>query len=215
MKLYTIIFGLPGNFNPECSYMISQRMGHRFDNVLSWIAQSFFGKKINPHFLTISGLFINMGAGVCLGIGFWVTGGCLICLGGVFDVFDGAVARISNRVTKFGGFLDSVIDRYSDTFLLSGIIWYYIQQRALDYTFLALVSLMGSLLIPYTRAKAETFLKCCNTGLMERAERTILLAAGSIFDVMPAVLWVLAVFTHVTVVQRIRYTWKEMQKIEE
>ena len=195
--------------------MISEKVGHRLDNVLSRIAQTLFGKKTNPHCLTIAGFFINIGAGVYLAMGYWVTGGCLICLGGFFDIFDGAVARVSNRVTKFGGFLDSVIDRYSDTFLLSGIIWYYIRQGTLGYTFLTLVVLMGSLLIPYSRAKAETFLRRCNIGLMERAERTILLALGSIFNIMPVALWVLAVFTHVTVIQRIHYTWKEMQKIEE
>jgi len=195
--------------------MISEKLGHRLDNVLCRIAQGLFGEKINPHFLTITGLFINIGAGVCLGMGYWVTGGCLICLGGFFDIFDGAVARVSNRVTKFGGFLDSVIDRYSDTFLLSGITWYYIQHGALGYSLLTLVVLMGSLLIPYSRAKAETFLQRCNIGLMERAERTILLALGSIFNVMPVALWILAVFTHVTVIQRIHYTWKEMQQIEE
>ena len=195
--------------------MISEKVGHRLDNILSRIAQGLFGKKINPHFLTIAGLLINIGAGVYLAMGYWITGGCLICLGGFFDIFDGAVARVSNRVTKFGGFLDSVIDRYSDTFLLSGIIWYYIRQGELGDTFLTLVVLMGSLLIPYSRAKAETFLRRCNIGLMERAERTILLALGSIFNIMPVALWVLAVFTHVTVVQRIHYTWKEMKKIEE
>ncbi|WAC07503.1 MAG: CDP-alcohol phosphatidyltransferase family protein [Thermodesulfobacteriota bacterium] len=194
--------------------MISEKLGHRLDNVLSRIAQTLFGKKINPHFLTIAGLFINIGAGFYLGMGHWITGGCLICLGGFFDIFDGAVARVSNRVTKFGGFLDSVIDRYSDTFLLSGIIWYYIRHEALGYIFLTLIVLMGSLLIPYSRAKAEIFLRQCNIGLMERAERMILLALGSIFNIMPVALWVLAVFTHVTVIQRIYYTWKEMQKIE-
>jgi len=194
--------------------MISEKLGHRLDNVLSRIAQSIFGEKINPHFLTIAGLFINIGASVYLGMGYWVTGGCLIFLGGFFDILDGAVARVSNRVTKFGGFLDSVIDRYSDTFLLSGIIWYYIQKGALGYTFLTLIVLMGSLLIPYSRARAETFLRSCNIGLMERAERTILLALGSIFNIMPVALWILAVFTHVTVIQRIHYTWKEIQKIE-
>ena len=184
--------------------MISEKVGHRLDNFLSRIAQSFFGKKINPHFLTIAGLLINIVAGIYLAMGYWVTGGCLICLGGFFDTVDGAVARVSNRVTKFGGFLDSVI-----------FIWYYIQKGEWGYTFLTLVVLMGSLLIPYSRAKAETFLRRCNIGLMERAERTILLALGSIFNLMPVVLWVLAVFTHVTVIQRIHYTWKEMQKIEE
>jgi len=194
--------------------MLTEKLGHRFDNAFSRIAKALFGEKINPNFLTFAGLVINIGAGVCLGMGQWVIGGCLICLGGFFDIFDGAVARVFNKVTKFGGFLDSVIDRYSDTALLIGIIWYYAQNGDLGYTFLSLIVLMGSLLIPYSRAKAEIFLSRCNVGLMERAERTILLALGSLFNVMPVVLWLLAVFTHFTVIQRIRYTWKEMQKLE-
>jgi hypothetical protein len=68
--------------------MISEKIGHRLDNVLCGIAQSIFGKKVNPHFLTIAGFFINIGAGVYLGMGYWVIGGCLICLGG-FDIFEG------------------------------------------------------------------------------------------------------------------------------
>ena len=195
--------------------MISEKLGHRLDTALSRIAQTFFGKKISPHFLTVTGLLINIGAAVCLGTGSWVLGGCLIFLGGFFDILDGAVARVFNKVTKFGGFLDSVIDRYSDTTLLIGITWYYIHCGAFGYAFLSLIVLMGSLLIPYSRAKAEIFLHRCNIGLMERAERTILLALGSIGNIMPIVLWVLAILTHVTVIQRIHYTWKEMQKLEE
>lgn len=195
--------------------MISEKLGHRLDHILSRIARVLFGESIHPHFLTFTGLVFNVLAGICLGVGYWVMGGVLICLGGFFDLLDGAVARVFNRVTKFGGFLDSVIDRYSDTILLIGVIWYFAQHRDLGYTFLALIVLMGSLLIPYSRAKAEVFLSRCNIGLMERAERTILLALGSLFDVMEIVLWVLAIFTHITVIQRIHYTWKEMQKLEE
>ena len=195
--------------------MIGEKLGHRFDPVLSRIAQTIFGKNIHPHFLTFLGLLINLGAGVCLGLGYWVWGGCLIFLGGFFDILDGAVARVFNKASKFGGFLDSVVDRYSDTILLIGIIWHYANQEEMGYTFLTLVVLMGSLLIPYSRAKAETFLNRCNIGLMERAERTILLALGSIFNVMVYALWVLAVLTHITVIQRIHYTWKHMREVEE
>lgn len=194
--------------------MLSGKLGHRFDNTLSRIAQAIFGKNIHPHFLTFLGLFTNLGAAWCLGFGYWVLGGCLILVGGFFDLLDGAVARKLNKVTKFGGFLDSVIDRYSDTILLTGIIWHYAIKGEWGYTFLALIVQMGSILIPYSRAKAEIFLNRCNIGLMERPERTILLALGSIFKVMHFMLWILAILTHITVIQRIHYTWKEMQKLE-
>lgn len=195
--------------------MISEKLGHRFDNGLSRVALLIFGKDINPNFLTVVGLLINMGAAFCLGIGQWVTGGILIAVAGFFDAVDGAVARTFNKATKFGGFLDSVIDRYSDIILLIGIIWFYAMRGKVGYVFLACIVLMGCILIPYSRAKAEIFLDRCDIGIMERAERTILLAVGSIFNVMNIVLWILAVFTHVTVVQRIRYTWKRINESEE
>lgn len=194
--------------------MISEKLGHRFDNIFSHIARIIFGKNIHPHFLTFMGLIINIGAAVCLGTGYWVLGGCLILVAGLFDILDGAVARVFNRATKFGGFLDSVIDRYSDIVLFVGIIWYYASRDEPGYIFIACIVLMGCILIPYSRAKAEIFLDHCNIGLMERAERTILLAIGSIFNILNFVLLLLAVLTHVTVIQRIYYTWKKMQNIE-
>ena len=195
--------------------MISEKLGHRLDNTLSRIALVIFGKDIQPNFLTIMGLVINVAAAVCLGMGYWVWGGCLIIIAGFFDVLDGAVARTFKKATKFGGFLDSVIDRYSDIVLLIGIIWFYAMKNKLGYVFLACIVLMGCILIPYSRAKAEIFLERCNIGIMERAERTIFLAIGSIFNVMTIVLWILAIFTHITVIQRIHYAWKKMHKLEE
>ena len=145
----------------------------------------------------------------------YVTMACLIILAGFFDISDGAVARVSQKETSFGGFLDSVVDRYSDIVLLIGIVCYYAKGGELGYIFLTCIVLMGCILIPYTRAKAEIFINRCNIGLMERAERTIFLAIGSIFNVMNFVLWILAILTHITVIQRIHYAWKEMQKLKE
>jgi CDP-diacylglycerol---glycerol-3-phosphate 3-phosphatidyltransferase len=195
--------------------MISERLGHRLDSSLSRVALFLFGKDINPNFLTIVGLLINVGAAFCLGLGYWISAGILIAAAGFFDTVDGAVARTFKKATKFGGFLDSVIDRYSDIFLIIGIIWFYAVKASLGYVFLACIVLMGCILVPYSRAKAEIFLDRCNIGIMERAERTILLAVGSIFNIMNIVLWILAIFTHVTVVQRIHYTWKRIHEIEE
>lgn len=195
--------------------MLSEKVGHRFDAILSRIARTLFGRNIHPHSLTLMGLAVNVGAGVCLGTGHWRSAGVLIIVAGLFDLMDGAVARTSNKATKFGGFLDSVIDRYSDILLLMGIIWHYAVRNEPGYTLLACIVLMGCILIPYSRAKAEAFLTHCNIGLMERAERTIFLAVGSLCNVMEPMLWCLAVLTHITVFQRIHHTWKEMQKLEE
>jgi len=195
--------------------MISEKLGHRLDSVASRIAKFIFGKNVHPHLLTILGFLINVGAAVCLGMGYWFFAGCLILIGGFFDILDGAVARVSNKTSKFGGFLDSVIDRYSDIVLLIGLIWYYAVRGNPACVFIVCIVLMGCILVPYSRAKAEIFINHCNIGLMERAERTIFLALGSIFNVMNVVLWVLAILTHLTVFQRIHYAWKEMKKLEE
>ena len=191
--------------------MIGEKLGHRLDSVLSATAQLLFGENIHPHFLTFCGLIINVAAAFSLARGFWVGGGCLILAAGLFDLFDGAVARSFNKASKFGSFLDSVVDRYSDTVLLIGVIWYYGNRQEQGLVLLACVVLMGSILIPYSRAKAEIYLEQCNIGIMERAERTVLLAIGSIFNVMVVVLWILAILTHVTVLQRIYHTWKKMR----
>jgi CDP-diacylglycerol--glycerol-3-phosphate 3-phosphatidyltransferase len=195
--------------------MIGEKLGHRLDGFFSRTACLLFGKNIHPHLLTIAGLLINMGAALCMAIGYWVAGGCLILVAGLFDLFDGAVARAFDKATKFGSFLDSVIDRYSDTILLIGIIWHYGTHNEQGNVLLACIVLMGSVLIPYSRAKAEIYVDQCNIGLMERAERTILLAMGGIFNMMVIALWVLAILTHTTVLQRIYHTWKEMRQLEE
>ena len=192
--------------------MIGEKLGHRLDTVLSSSARTLFGKNINPHLLTIAGLLVNMVAALCLAKGFWVLSGCLILVAGLFDLFDGAVARAFNKATRFGSFLDSVIDRYSDAVLLIGIIWYYVMRSEQGSVLLACIVLMGSALIPYSRAKAEIYLEACNIGIMERAERVILLAVGSLFNEMVLVLWMLAVLTHITVLQRIYHTWKRMRE---
>ncbi len=195
--------------------MISEKLGHRLDDFLSRIASLLFGKDINPHFLTFAGLLLNVMAAFCLALGYWKIGGCLILVAGLFDLLDGAVARAFNKASRFGSFLDSVIDRYSDTVLLIGLIWHYGARFEQGKVLLACVVLMGSVLIPYSRAKAEIFLDQCNIGIMERAERTILLAVGSVFNVMLIALWLLAVLTHVTVLQRIYHTWRKMRQPEE
>jgi len=132
-------------------------------------------------------------------------------------MLDGVVARTFDKVTNFGGFLDSVIDRYSDLVLLIGLIIYYADNHNMHLLILTAVVSIGSILIPYTRARAEVFIPHCDVGIMERAERIILLAAGgifqSVFNIMPVVLWILAIFTHLTVFHRIYFTWKEVQKL--
>jgi CDP-diacylglycerol--glycerol-3-phosphate 3-phosphatidyltransferase len=143
--------------------------------------------------------------------GVWFLAGLAIILSGLFDLFDGVVARKLGRATALGSFLDSVLDRYSDLLLLLAILIFYLKRGQSDIVVLTSFVGMGTVLIPYIRAKAEALQVPCSTGLMERAERIILLSAGAIFQWMEPVLWILAIFTHFTVFQRIYFVWKKLK----
>jgi len=198
--------------------MISSKIGHRLDSPLSKIIKLIFKtEKLNPTYFTLLGLVVNLLAAAAFVCGEWLWAGSLILAAGLFDMLDGVVARTFDKVTNFGGFLDSVIDRYSDLVLLIGLIIYYADNHNMHLLILTAVVSIGSILIPYTRARAEVFIPHCDVGIMERAERIILLAAGgifqSVFNIMPVVLWILAIFTHLTVFHRIYFTWKEVKKL--
>lgn len=195
--------------------MLSAKIDKRFDTYLGAVAHFILRRHVNPNLLTLIGLGINCIAGAAFILGYWRTAAVIVLLAGSFDMLDGAVARKFNLVTEFGEFLDSVVDRYTDTILLTSLIIYYARQG--DVLHVALVGgvLVGTVLVPYVRAKAERYIPKCNVGLMERAERILVLAAGAFFQLMPWALIILFVLTHITVLQRIHYTWQWLQPKEE
>jgi len=125
------------------------------------------------------------------------------------------VARRTQRVTKFGAFFDSVIDRYSDMVLLFGLVYLYSKNDSTFYMGLAVFALIGSIMTSYTRARAESLIPSCKVGFLERPERIVLLIIGALSNRMAAVLWVLAVLSNWAVAQRIFYTWQEGKAIEQ
>ena len=141
-----------------------------------------------------------------------IAAGLFMLFGGVLDMLDGIVARTSGRVTKFGAFLDSVLDRYSDAFLFLSISYYLAAQGNHTGSFLSLGTLVGAFLISYARARAEGLGIPCNTGIMERPERIILLIFATLTGWLVPVLWIMLVLTHVTVLQRIYYVWHRTRK---
>lgn len=193
--------------------MIGAKIGKRLDTVLNSVATVILRKRFHPNTLTIIGLKINIVAALAFVFGKLLLAGILMLLAGLFDMLDGAVARTSGIANKFGAFFDSVVDRYSDTILLLGIAIYFSRQNRPGSLMLLGVVLLGFILIPYTRAKAETIIPKCDVGLMERAERIIFLSIGSMFNFLPVVLWILAVLTHITVFQRIYFTYNETKKL--
>lgn len=165
---------------------------------------------ITPNALTLTGLGINLIASMLLWAGYFTLGGLVTLAAGLCDMLDGGVARIRGGEDRFGAFWDSIIDRYSDLFLLMGVLLYYARTGQIELVGLSCLAILGTVLIPYARAKAERFLTECSVGWMERPERILLLAAGAIFHLMPLTLGILALLTHVTVFQRIHYCWKHL-----
>ena len=168
--------------------------------------------KIHPNVLTAVGLAINIGAAILFGMGNFRTAGLVVLLAGVFDMVDGRVARYSNTVTPFGAFFDSVVDRYSDMSLYMGLLVYYARVGRFLYLVLVALVMAGSVMISYTRARAESLIPSCKVGFLERPERIVLIILGALFDRMGPVLWVIGVLSNVTVVHRCIYTWQETQK---
>lgn len=192
--------------------MLSNAIGRGGKYILDKIVSLLTLIKINPNILTFLGVLISLWAAFMFGYGSLLGGGLVIILAGLFDMLDGAVARVSRSETRFGAFYDSVIDRYSDVIILQGLLVYYARHQMLGYVVLVGVVIMGAVLTSYTRARAESLIPSCKVGFMERPERIVLLIIGGLANRMEAVLWILAILGNWTVISRIYYTWKELPK---
>ena len=190
-------------------------IGNGFGKVLAALVRLLTLSGVHPNVLTLIGLVVNGVAAWILGRGEFLYGGLIILSAAVFDLTDGAVARSANKVTRFGAFLDSVMDRYSDLILLTGLLVHYARIERFSYMVLTAVVMTGTVLVSYSRARAENLIPKCKVGFMERPERIVLLIIGALFDRMAAVLWVMAVLSNLTVIHRIVHTWKESRKLAE
>ncbi|HEX3230364.1 MAG TPA: CDP-alcohol phosphatidyltransferase family protein [Pyrinomonadaceae bacterium] len=200
------------------------RAGQRIiDAMVRWLARGH----INPNILTFVGVAINVGCGLLFGFGRFFWAGIVLIVANLFDMLDGQVARLSGRVTSFGGFLDSSLDRLSDMVVFVGLMVFY--ARATEYhstlnVFLAGAGLMGSVMVSYASARAESMIPKCDVGFLRRPERVVLFIIGALSTVpgsnnffanrMPAVLWVLAIGSYWTFAHRMHHTWKEVTKNE-
>ena len=177
---------------------------------LSAIIRVCVALRIHPNILTAIGVVINVAAAWALGLGAFVWGGVIIILANIFDFIDGKVARELGEVTKFGGFFDSVMDRFSDISLFVGLIYLYAEHRRTDYVIVTALAMMFSIMTSYTRARAESLIKTCKVGFMERPERIVLFMIGAFTNRMAAVLWVILVLSVFTVADRIILTYREL-----
>src|SRR5713226_9639057 len=193
----------------------TRAIGVACNKLIRLIVHGLALSKIHPNVLTFLGLVINMAAAALLAVGRFRLAGAVIIGAGLFDMVDGRVARETNRVTRFGGFFDSVLDRYSDLALLVGLLVWYGSINRPFYVVLTAIAMTGSVMVSYTRARAENTIPACKVGFMERPERVVLLIIGALFDRMAPVLWVIAVLSNLTVVHRMIFTWQEARRLEE
>lgn len=167
--------------------------------------------RIHPNILTFVGVLINIAAAVALALGRFVLAGVIMVVANIFDFIDGKVAVELGAVSKFGGFWDSVIDRFSDISLFIGLIYLYSQHGRTDYVMVASLAMMFAIMTSYTRARAESLIAKCKVGFMERPERIVLFMIGAFTNRMAAVLWVILVLSVFTVADRIIYTYRALR----
>jgi len=194
---------------------ITHAIGYGSNKIIRLIVRGLALSRIHPNVLTFLGLVINMIAAYMLAVGQFRWGAAVIIGAGLFDMVDGRVARETNRVTRFGGFFDSVLDRYSDCALLVGLLVWYGSINRPFYVVLTAIAMAASVMISYTRARAENSIPMCKVGFMERPERVVLVIIGALTDHMAPVLWVIAVLGNLTVVHRMIFTWQEAKRLEE
>ncbi|HMF61016.1 MAG TPA: CDP-alcohol phosphatidyltransferase family protein [Vicinamibacterales bacterium] len=180
---------------------------------LQLIISTCVALKIHPNILTFVGLLINVAAACALGAGRFILAGFIMGVANIFDFIDGKVAHELNAVSVFGGFWDSVIDRFSDIALFVGLIYLYSRLGRTDYVMITALAMMFAIMTSYTRARAESLITKCKVGFMERPERIVLFLIGAFTNRMAAVMWVIGVLSVFTVADRIIYTYRELQAV--
>jgi CDP-diacylglycerol--glycerol-3-phosphate 3-phosphatidyltransferase len=201
-------------------------IGRGASRIISAMVQGLARRRINPNLLTVTGVSINVLCGLMFALGHFFWAGLILIVANLFDMLDGQVARLTNQVTRFGGFLDSTLDRVSDMAAFVGLMLFYARDTEFHSTLnvlLAGLAMVGSVLGSYASARAESLIPKCDVGFLRRPERVVLLIIGalsthpssnSIFaNRMPAVLWILAVGSFWTFAFRVYHTWSELNRL--
>ena len=200
--------------------MFSRRIQQRVRQFVTLVMRPLAQLGITPNTLTLVGLLISAITAVVIAQGYLLVGGLLVLFAGIFDMFDGALARARNASTTFGAFLDSTLDRYSESIILLGLLLYALQHPGLHdglwpvaneqmwMITLIYIALVGSLMVSYTKARAEGLGLECKTGLLARPERVVILAIGLLFGLCIWALVILAVFSNVTTIERMVSVWR-------
>jgi len=194
--------------------VIKSLAGDRIDGWVRAALPFLFWRPLNPNALTVLGTVVSLGAAVTFASGHFVAGGVLILLGGVFDLVDGVVARYHGISTRFGAFLDSTLDRLVDMGILLGIAMYFAIADDPARVLLAGYAMVATVLVSYSKARAELVVASFRVGILERGERVGILAAGAIFGFLVPALWIIAVGSTITVIQRFARAHREMEALD-
>ncbi|MCH2172156.1 CDP-alcohol phosphatidyltransferase family protein [Myxococcota bacterium] len=194
--------------------MIKSLLG---DHIDGWVHACFpflFRRRLSPNALTVVGTLVSTASAICFARGEFVAGGVLILAGGFFDLVDGVVARHQGDASRFGAFLDSVLDRFVDMVLLLGMAVHFSATQQLGQVLLTAWTLVATVLVSYSQARAQLFLPDFRVGLMERGERMLVLALGAVSGFLVAGLWVVAIGSTITVVQRFALAHRELSRVD-
>ncbi len=192
---------------------ISDKLKDSYSTLMEPLVSVFTKMGIHPNTFTTVGFLISCVGAYFAAVGELRIAAVFILLSGLFDTIDGKLARQSGQVTKFGALYDSALDRYSEVLFFFGLAYYFISAGHHVTSVAVAVGLGGSLMVSYVRARAEGLGFKCNVGILQRAERLILLGAGGLIHEVTLVvaIWIIAVMSNVTAIQRIVFIWKEDQ----
>ncbi len=187
----------------------SDRLRKFAQPVLNTVAKNLLALGITPNMATIIGCLGNIIAAILIAMGYLTWGGLVALFWVLFDAIDGTMARLSNQTSKAGAFLDSTLDRYVEFFLLTGLMWFFLTESNQLGALLAMVTMAGSILISYARARAEGLGYECKVGLLTRVERFIIFIPSLLFQFPLIGLAIMSVLTHITAIQRIVYVMNQ------
>jgi CDP-diacylglycerol--glycerol-3-phosphate 3-phosphatidyltransferase len=177
------------------------------------VARALVRLRVRPNQLSCLGLVCSAAAAGAFATDHRRTGALCLALSGALDILDGALARVSGQVSPFGAFLDSVLDRYSDLLVLAGLVFLFTQLGRPGAVAATLLAVIGTVMVSYTRARAESVGVECRVGVMERGERMLVLLAGALFGVLVPAIWVVAIGANATALQRIAHTRRATQDV--
>jgi CDP-diacylglycerol---glycerol-3-phosphate 3-phosphatidyltransferase len=195
--------------------MLMEKIGRYLSWPIDRLADVLAPTGIHPNIITWAALFANLWAGIFFASGRFAAAGGTIVLAGLCDLLDGPVARRQNRVSLFGAFLDSILDRYADLLLFLGLLVYYALVNRFLYAMLAGAAMAGAVMVSYAKARAESLVPTDEIGFWERPERLVLMILGAFTNRMEIALWILAIGPNITVVHRILHTWKQTRTQQE